>query len=666
MEPKSEPNLKLTLGLSGIAPNVIRELSGVYPTFVSAFKELISNAYDADASYVDVEFSPGLEKITVSDNGKGMTPFELQNDYLRIGGSTRRQGHILSDGRRPIGRKGIGFLAIARYCKKVVIHSHSTKIASFEESQELTTPKNGDPYIVIFQNPFTQSLTPYIKIDSVRCEQIEIDQNIYSQDGTRIYFHPNGRNRLVRKTIDVQYSIDCSFTDIYAEIDYEYLLNLSDAANLANLEDFCKIRVLSSSTESNSHFTKLILWLDDFTKKELNAVHKRGRVRNIASTNGLDRFIWHLSRSTPIPYNLSPQELEQYNLSDLNKPISPTPFIVKITKEDKCSQDLKRPILGLGIDSDPKSIITRQAVSIDTDGLVAYGYLLGLSRPIYPAELRGIAIRVSGVEIGHPNFLNAENSLPSRLRPFLSQIIGEIIVSDGLDANQTILPGREGFYEDSHHFRVLQQTLVGDGFLDIGILGKVLEKISEHYAVVNTATRLIQEARQRKTTLMDISQTITEIAVGSGYGRSLRKLFTRKDIFANGLSGADEHHFTLPNSVGSYTLKFCENLEHDYEIDLNNNILLLNHTSDIWESTIYVLGRDFIVSFRNGKPNDPLCEIDFQENIIYINWMHPSRGKLGDTAFVKSALFWRLAYLASDNDVDKMMNLAHTLIAYTS
>lgn len=665
MEIQSESNLKLTLGIGGIAPNVIRELSGIYPTFVSAFKELISNAYDADASSVVVEFSTSLDEISVTDNGKGMTPFELQNDYLRVGGSAHRQDYTSNNGRQPIGRKGIGFLAIARYCKKVHIHSHSSKIESFEENHELKNQHDGDLFIDIFKNHFAQLLAPFIRLDSVYCGQEGIDQSAYSLDGTRVNFHSEVWNKFNGKKITIQYSIDCNLIDIYAEIDYGYLLKLSDTVNLGNIEDFCKILILPSSTNHNSHFTKFTLWMEDFSKQELNAAHKRGHVRNIASTNGLDRFIWYLGRNTPISYNLSPEELERYDLSVLNKPISPTPFVVKIINKDKVIHDLKRPLLGLSIDSDPKSIITRQAVSINNDDLVANGYIIGLSRPIFPAELRGIAIRVRGVEIGPPNFLNAENSLPTRLRPFLSQILGEIIVNDGLDANQTIMPGREGFYEDSHPFRILKQALVGDGFLDFGILGKALEKISEHNAVVNTATRLIQEARQRKSTLMDISQAITEIAIGSGYGRSLRRLFTRKDISANGLSDATEYHFTLPNSVGSYSLIFDENLMHDYEIDLNKNILSLNHSLDIWESTIYILGRDFTVSFRNGKHSDPLCEIDFQKNILYVNWMHPSRGKLGDTAFLKSALFWRFAYLASDNDIDKMMNLAHTLIAYT-
>ena len=38
--------------LGGIDPSILRELSGVYKPFVKAFKELISNAFDADTDTV--------------------------------------------------------------------------------------------------------------------------------------------------------------------------------------------------------------------------------------------------------------------------------------------------------------------------------------------------------------------------------------------------------------------------------------------------------------------------------------------------------------------------------------------------------------------------------------------------------------------------------------
>lgn len=135
-----DATVDLTLQIGGIAPNVIRELSGVYPTFVSAFKELVSNAYDADANLVTIRFSPDLSTITVEDNGVGMTPFEFQNEYLRLGGSLQHQrGDLTVGGRRPIGRKGIGFLAVARYCCLVEVYSHADKEVAFCEKGAISS-----------------------------------------------------------------------------------------------------------------------------------------------------------------------------------------------------------------------------------------------------------------------------------------------------------------------------------------------------------------------------------------------------------------------------------------------------------------------------------------------------------------------------------------------
>jgi len=101
--------------LGGIDPSILRELSGVYKPFVKALKELVSNAYDADADTVRVAFANDFSSVTVTDDGQGMTPFEFRNDFTRIGGGSRRwAGERTRKGRLRIGSKGIGFLALAR------------------------------------------------------------------------------------------------------------------------------------------------------------------------------------------------------------------------------------------------------------------------------------------------------------------------------------------------------------------------------------------------------------------------------------------------------------------------------------------------------------------------------------------------------------------------
>src|SRR5712692_4928778 len=94
--------------LGGIDPSILRELSGVYKPFVKAFKELISNAFDADAESVHVQFADDFSTVTVRDDGQGMTPWEFRNDFTRIGGGSRRwAGDRTRTGRLRIGSKGI-------------------------------------------------------------------------------------------------------------------------------------------------------------------------------------------------------------------------------------------------------------------------------------------------------------------------------------------------------------------------------------------------------------------------------------------------------------------------------------------------------------------------------------------------------------------------------
>jgi hypothetical protein len=88
--------------LGGIDPSILRELSGVYKPFVKALKELVSNAFDADADHVHIIISDDFSAVTVTDDGEGMTPFEFRNDFTRIGGGSRRWlGERTRKGRLP-------------------------------------------------------------------------------------------------------------------------------------------------------------------------------------------------------------------------------------------------------------------------------------------------------------------------------------------------------------------------------------------------------------------------------------------------------------------------------------------------------------------------------------------------------------------------------------
>ena len=102
----------------------------MYPSATATIAELISNAWDADAANVWVEFpfdEPWTEdsKIVVLDDGHGMTREEAADQYLVVG--RKRRVEASSDrsrgGRLLHGRKGIGKLAAFGTARVLECHS---------------------------------------------------------------------------------------------------------------------------------------------------------------------------------------------------------------------------------------------------------------------------------------------------------------------------------------------------------------------------------------------------------------------------------------------------------------------------------------------------------------------------------------------------------------
>lgn len=109
---------------------------GLYRSPASALRELVSNAWDANATRVTVSTNyPHFLQISIQDNGDGFT----KEDFARlmdggIGNSEKRADdgeEPLRYGRPVIGRLGIGMLGIAQIC------------GSFDVASR---PKNGTPF----------------------------------------------------------------------------------------------------------------------------------------------------------------------------------------------------------------------------------------------------------------------------------------------------------------------------------------------------------------------------------------------------------------------------------------------------------------------------------------------------------------------------------------
>lgn len=105
-----------------------RVTDGIYRQPGSAIRELISNAYDADATRVVIKTDrPRFETLTIEDDGNGMTPDALAYLLHHIGGSAKRSlsGSSLGitdqddpmrspNGRRLIGKIGIGLFSVSQ------------------------------------------------------------------------------------------------------------------------------------------------------------------------------------------------------------------------------------------------------------------------------------------------------------------------------------------------------------------------------------------------------------------------------------------------------------------------------------------------------------------------------------------------------------------------
>lgn len=97
-------------------PHTIEHLGiKMYSVLPNAVAELIANAYDAEATRVDINLqdNEGCKSISVTDNGVGMSFDEINEKFLRIGRKRRSEDNGLSPNRKRkvTGRKGLGKLA---------------------------------------------------------------------------------------------------------------------------------------------------------------------------------------------------------------------------------------------------------------------------------------------------------------------------------------------------------------------------------------------------------------------------------------------------------------------------------------------------------------------------------------------------------------------------
>ncbi len=87
--------------------------------FAYALREMVSNAYDADATRVSITIDRKANSLTIQDNGTGMTRDEFSY-YLRIAGKKRGKLITTKFRRKRIGQFGVGFLSVFPFCQSLI------------------------------------------------------------------------------------------------------------------------------------------------------------------------------------------------------------------------------------------------------------------------------------------------------------------------------------------------------------------------------------------------------------------------------------------------------------------------------------------------------------------------------------------------------------------
>jgi hypothetical protein len=471
---------------------IARVTDGIYRQPAASLRELISNAYDADATKVVIHTdAPRFRRITIRDDGAGMTEEALAFLIKNIGGSAKRtpdgyevgvtdkKNSLLSpEGRKLIGRIGIGLFSVSQLSRhfKIITKVKGKKYRNVAEvilktysEDELREKTKGK------EKKFeTGNVTIYTRkaddIDSHGTEIIIMD------------LKPGAEGELRSAEIWGAADYD-NIDDIHEPVKFpKYHIGRMEPKN----KDIIKIEPsLPWDREDNPEvrFNKLRECIEiQFEQSEGNP-----KLRDMFD-NYL-RMIWSLSLSAPIdyiekhPFDLIPgKDIRVFELGnekksqakelDSNKKVRDIfglvcperggskkfeVFIdgiklmrpIRMWNKITTSHSIKEPLLFVGkykpdISNVPKDI---------RGGNLSFEAYFRWTPVVVPEEHRGIMIRVSDVSSAFfdPTFMQYPISEQTRLR----QITAEIFVREGLDPAMNI--DRESFNHSHLHYQVLMK-----------------------------------------------------------------------------------------------------------------------------------------------------------------------------------------------------------------
>jgi len=374
--------------------------SGIYRTPANALKELISNAFDADAPRVDVsleidEQNEKVNRIVIKDTGLGINSGDFAFSMTHIGVSLKRTEGTVTKKRRPIiGRIGIGLLSVGQ----------ATNRFEFVSS----TPDGLGMRAEIDLKPYYDAITMTESLDTLKIGNVKLYR-----------FENPSRESYTRITL--------------SDLKDPFARGLVGKTGYRESFDFKK----------HPSYGEFVEWLDEKGIKRLDEI------------SPFDQFMFEIGLLTPVRYlpDGPVKGTRTPILSKIKNRLEGYDFHlyvnnVEIFKPILYPHKSDLPLPG----KEPYKVYEKEFdLKLGDRRISAMCYYYHQDVRIVPYELRGLLLRVKNVGIG--TYENSFSKLASENPVILNQLTGELYIDEGLDTALNI--DRNSFFESDEAYQRL-------------------------------------------------------------------------------------------------------------------------------------------------------------------------------------------------------------------
>ncbi|MGD0785563.1 MAG: ATP-binding protein [Sedimentisphaerales bacterium] len=517
-------NGKITTATLETSDRVLSRITdGIYRQPSSAIRELISNAYDADAEHVNIETdAPRFDNIIIRDDGNGLTDKALASLIKSIGGSPKRTHDGIDlgivdknnpyqspGGRKLIGKIGIGLFSVAQLTREFQIIT-KTKGSDYRTVADITLETHSEDNL---------SVSKKFKTGNVKIWRVPAKDK--KSHGTEI----NLRN-LHNKTKDELQS-RLRWRACYPSPDNDPEVKPLDPPHY-------HIGCVDKKIPNQIHDKPKVPWKpQDSPEKKFhklveamaNEYVESGPTPSLENTfDNYLKLIWTLSLEIPVDYiskhpfdisgndkipvfslgNARNNRAEEVELSkservrDVLKLSTPERGIthsfevvidgirllrpLQFTDLSKTSHSIDHPLMFIGKDEPKLTHIPKEIRGGETLSFEAY---LFWNAKIVPKEHIGVLIRINDASgtLFDETFMKYQVSEQTRLK----QITAEIFVNKGLDAALNI--DRESFNYAHPHYQ----------YIATWVHNALRQLASKHKAIAQEILNQLREKTSKET-----------------------------------------------------------------------------------------------------------------------------------------------------------------------